>query len=185
MKLKWIILFILFVLPFSLFADPAFYCPQNHGYINIGMTPEQVIAACGQPISKQDSNQPVFQKVPVQQLIFNNEGTETAFYGVWEIQTGSGGARMEVDIVDQQVKGIKLNGNGSNSVSICGGSGIQIGDPVGKVYGLCGSPSLVNNTYINQIVPSTQKPQVWIYQPGQYQPPVTLTFVNGKLQSIN
>ncbi len=185
MNLKWITLFISFVLSFSLFADQSLYCPQNHKYINVGMSQAQVIDACGAPISKQDSNQPVMQRVPVQQLIYNNEGTSTAFYGVWNLNTGSGGARLEIDIVNQQVRGIKLNGNDNNNISICGGRGIQVGDPIGKVYGLCGSPSLVNNTYINQMIPSTQKPEVWIYQPGQYQQSVTLTFVNGKLQSIN
>lgn len=185
MKLKLMTSSILFILPLSLFGDQSLYCPQNHAYINIGMTPDQVIAACGQPLSQQDSNQPVLQKIPVQQLIYNNKGTDTAFYGVWNIPTGSGGAQLEVDVVDKQVRGVKINGSDNNAFSICGGLSIQIGDPVGKVYGSCGSPSIVNNTYVNQIVPSTEKPKIWIYQPGQYQPPVTLTFINGKLQSIN
>ncbi|WP_058535694.1 DUF2845 domain-containing protein [Legionella saoudiensis] len=175
----------LVILPFSLFADDQLYCPQNHAYINVGMTPDEVIAACGQPISQQDSNQPVLRKVPVQQLIYNNKGADTAFYGVWNIPTGNGGAQLEVDIADQKVRSIKLNSSDSNSVSICGGNSIQIGDPVEKVYYSCGSPSLTNNTYINEVVPTAEKPKVWIYQPGQYQPTVTLTFVNGKLQSIN
>lgn len=176
----------LFTLPFSLYADTqSIYCPQNHAYISVGMTPDQVIAACGQPLSQQDSNQPVTQKIPVQQLIYNNQGTSTAFYGVWNVPTGSGGAQLEVNIVDKKVKSIKLNSSDSNAVSICGGNSIQIGDPVEKVYYSCGSPSLTNNTYINEIVPTAQKPQVWLYQPGQYQASVTLTFVNGRLQSIN
>lgn len=185
MTLKLILISISLMLPFCLFGDQSLYCPQNHGYINIGMTPDQVIAACGQPLSQQDSDQPVLQRIPVQQLIYNNKGTDTAFYGVWNIQTGNGGAQLEIDVVNQKVKGIRMNGSGSNAFTICGGTGIEVGDPVGKVYGSCGSPSLVNNTYINQIVPTPQKPKVWIYQPGQYQPSVSLTFVNGKLQSIN
>ncbi|CAM2970301.1 DUF2845 domain-containing protein [Legionella worsleiensis] len=52
----------LFILPFSLLADQSYYCPQNHAYINIGMTADEVIAACGQPVSMQDSNQPLTQK---------------------------------------------------------------------------------------------------------------------------
>ena len=44
----------LVLLPFSLFADPdSLYCPQNHAYISVGMTPDQVIAACGQPADLQ------------------------------------------------------------------------------------------------------------------------------------
>ncbi|PWY57480.1 hypothetical protein DGG96_01835 [Legionella qingyii] len=175
----------LLLLPFSLFADTqSYYCPQNHGYINVGMTPDEVIAACGQPISQQESNQPVMQKIPVQQLIYNNMGTSTAFYGVWNIPTGSGGVQLEIDIVNQKVRSIKMNGSSSNAISVCQGANIQAGDPVQKVYYACGSPSMVNNSFINEIVPTATKPIVWIYQPGEYQPTVSMTFVNGKLQSI-
>lgn len=193
----------LLTLSFNLFAaTQSFYCPQNHGYVNIGMTPDQVISACGQPISQQESNQPVFQKIPMQQLMYNNAGASTAFSGVWQVPgtspAGSGsayynvwnipqpgsGAQLEVDIVNQKVKSIKLNGSDSNAVSICRGTNIQPGDPIQKVYGSCGSPSVVNNTYVNEIVPTAEKPLVWVYQPGEYQSSVTMTFVNGKLQSI-
>jgi hypothetical protein len=185
MKIKSISSLVLLGLPFSLMADQSFYCPQNHAYINVGMTPNEVIAACGQPLSQQDSNQPLMQKIPVQQLIYNNQGAATAFYGVWNVPTGNGGTQLQVDVVNNRIKGIKVNGSDSNAFSICNGANIQVGDQVGKVYGACGSPSVVNNTYINQIVPTAQKPQIWIYQPGQYQPTVSLTFVDGKLQSIN
>lgn len=186
MKLTYNTGLALLILPFSLFADTqSLYCPQNHAYINIGMSPDQVIAACGQPLSQQDSNEPVLQKIPVQQLIYNNQGASTAFYGVWNMATGTAGSRVEINIVDKKVKSIKLNGSDSNAISICGGNSVQTGDPVGKVYYACGAPSLTNNTYINQVVPTAEKPKVWIYQPGQYQPSVTLTFVDGRLQSIN
>ena len=185
MKIKLIPSLVLSFLPFSLLADQSLYCPQNHGYINIGMTTSEVISACGQPLSKQDSNQPILQKIPVQQLIYNNQGTSTAFYGVWNVPTGSGGTALQVDVVNNRIKSIQVNGADSNAFSICNGANIQVGDQIGKVYGSCGSPSVVNNTYINQIVPTANKPQVWIYEPGQYQPPVSLTFVDGKLQSIS
>ncbi|MBI2785056.1 MAG: DUF2845 domain-containing protein [Legionella longbeachae] len=175
----------LLILPLSLFADgQSYYCPQNHAYIQIGMTPDQVIAACGQPVSQQETNQPVLQKVPVQQLIYNNLGTSTAFYGVWNLPTGSGGVQLEIDIVDQKVRAIKLDGANSNAVSVCQGVNIQAGDPAQKVFYSCGNPSMVNNSYINEVVPTTEKPKIWVFQPGQYQSPVTMTFVNGKLLSI-
>lgn len=186
MKLTQSVGLALVILPFSLFADTqSFYCPQNHGYINVGMSMDQVISACGQPLSKQDSNQPLTQKVPVMQLIYNNKGASTAFYGVWNLSTGTSGSQLEINIVDKKVKSIRLNSSDSNAVSICGGNSIQAGDPVEKVYYSCGSPSITNNTYINEVVPTTEKPQVWLYQPGEYQSSVTLTFVDGKLQSIN
>lgn len=164
----------------------SYYCPQNHGYINIGMEPQQVVAACGEPLSRQDSNQAVVQKVPVKQLMYNNMGSSKVFYGVWSIPTGTNsGAQLEVNIVDNKVKSVNVNGSSTNAFSLCNGTNIQIGDSVSKVYGSCGNPSVVNNTFINQPVQSNQKPQIWIYQPGQYQSPITLTFINGKLQSID
>lgn len=163
----------------------SYYCPQNHGYINLGMSQEQVMAACGEPMSRQQANQPVMQKVPVQQLIYNNQGSQKVFYGVWAIPTGySTGATLEVDIVDNKVKSVRVNGSNTNAFSICGGTGIEVGDPSSKVYGSCGSPTMTNNTYINQPIQSHARPEVWIYQPGEYQSPISLTFVNGKLQSI-
>ncbi|KGP63388.1 hypothetical protein EP47_02235 [Legionella norrlandica] len=187
----------LLLVPFSLMGDQSLYCPQNHAYINVGMSMDQVIAACGEPLSKQDSNQPLLQKIPVQQLIYNNLGstdglysgslnvpTGTAFYGVWNIPTGSSGIQLEVDILNNKVQALKVNGGDTNAFSLCGDTSIQVGDPASKVYGACGSPNLVNNTYINQPVPTATKPQIWVYQPGPYQPAFSLTFVDGKLQSI-
>lgn len=149
------------------------------------MTTDQVISACGNPISQNTSNQPVYQQIPVQQLIFSNKGGRTSFYGVWNLNTGVSGTNLQVDIVDNKVKAINLNGSNDNAFSICNGVNIQVGDPVGKVYGACGTPSVTNNTYTKVPIPSQQKPLIWVYQPNPYESSVTLTFVNGKLQSIN
>lgn len=163
----------------------SYYCPQNHGYINLGMTADQVINACGQPLSREESNRPIMQKVQMQQLYYNNMGSEKVFYGVWAINTGyNGGAQLQVDVVDNKVRSVNINGSGTNAFSICGGTSIQAGDPVSRVYGACGNPSAVNNTFINQPLQSNYKTQIWLYQPDPYQSPITLTFVNGKLQSI-
>ena len=185
MKSQWIPGLLLSLLPLSCMAEESYFCPQNHAYIKIGMSTDEVMAACGKPLSSQESNQPIFKKIPVQQLIYNNQGTETAFYGTWNVPTGSGGTTLEVDVVNNRVGAVRVNGADSNAFSICKGADIQVGDQVGKVYGSCGSPSVINNTFIRQEVPTPEKPQVWVYQPDQYQPTITLTFVNGKLQSIN
>lgn len=176
---------LLLILPLGLFASNSYYCPQNSQYIHVGMTQDQVISACGQPVGRQESNQSATQKVEEQQLIYNNVGTSTGFYGVWNIPTGNGGALLQINVINQKVNSVSINGSSSNSFSICGGTSIDTGDPVGKVYSACGNPSSVNNTYIRVPIPNATKPVVWFYQPGEYQPPISLTFVNGKLQSIN
>ncbi len=171
---------------FGAIAAQSFYCPQHAGYIKVGMSQTQVLAACGEPLSKQESNQPATERVAVQQLLYNNEGSQTAFYGVWSLPVGTnGGAQLEIDVINNKVSAIRINGSDSNAFSICGGASIETGDSVGAVYSACGNPALVNHTFINQPIQSNQKPVKWIYQPGQYQSPITLTFVNEQLQSID
>ena len=192
MKSKILITLGFSLLPWSLAIGDPLYCPQHSGYVNVGMTQAQVISACGQPISKQPSNKPVTTKVPVQQLIYTTlntgsiyPGLNSAYYDQWSLPSGSTGISLEVDAINQKVSAVRINGSSANASSLCQGASIQIGDDVSKVYNACGSPSMVNNNYINQTVPSNTRPEVWIYQVDQYQSPISLTFVDGKLQSID
>ncbi len=168
------------------------YCPQNSGYITIGMTQSEVLAACGEPLTKQQSNAPVTQKVPMKQFIYNTlntgsvyPGLNPTYYDYWSLPSGAYGISLEVDIINDKVSAVRINGSGTNAMSICGGTNVQIGDNANKVIMACGSPSMVNNSFINQTVPSNTKPELWIYQIDQYQSPSSLTFINGKLQSID
>ena len=156
------------------------------------MTQDEVIGACGQPLSKQAPNTPVTQKVPVQQLIYKSlntgsvyPGLNAAFYHQWSLPSGTSGISLVIQAINGKVSGVSINGQSTNAVSICHGVSIEGGDDINKVYSACGSPSMVNNTYINQTLPPSTNPEVWIYQLNQYQAPISLTFVNGKLQSIN
>lgn len=187
-RLTWAVA--LTLLPLVTIAQSV-YCPENQGYISIGMTEDQVIAACGQPLSKQDSNTPATQKIAVKQLIYNtiNQGSIypglNNIYDQWSLTNGPAGVTLEVDIVNNKVNAVRINGSNSNAMSVCQGINVQVGDSENAVYEACGSPGIINNTFINQPVPSRQKPQIWVYQVNQYQTPMSLTFVNGQLQSIN
>lgn len=187
---KSLLLLMMFTLSFALEAAESMYCPERHGYINLGMTADQVIAACGEPTTKQQSSNSAVQRVPVTQLIYttlNRGGTFQGYdsvYQMWSLPSGSTGTSVQVDIIDDKITGIKINGASNNAMSICGGVGLQIGDNTNAVYSACGSPTLVNHTYINKPIPAAAKPEVWTYQINQYQPPFSLTFVNGTLQSI-
>ncbi len=192
MKLKVLAALSVTIFPLTTAIAQSVYCPQHSMYIDIGMTEEQVLTACGEPLSKEQSKTPVMQKVPVQQLIYTTlnqggvyPGLNSAFYNQWSLPSGSTGVSLQVDIVNEKVKGVKINGSSTNAMSVCGGQSVQVGDDANKVYTACGSPSMVNNTYINVPIMSNSKPSVWIYQFSQYQSPMTLTFVDGKLQSMN
>ena len=185
----------LFALSFALFpltaiATDSVYCPQKQGYISIGMSDDQVLRACGQPMSKQVSDVKVAEKIPVTQLIYTtlNQGAVysglTSYYNMWSLPSGSGGTTLNVSVIDNKITSVSINGSSTNGMSICGGTSIQVGDDVNSVYSACGSPSLVNETYINKPISKNQHPEIWIYQLNQYQSPISLTFVDGKLQSI-
>ena len=162
------------------------YCPNKSGYIQVGMSADQVLAACGNPTSHTEMNTQAMQNLPIKQILFNNQGSSSAFYGVWNLSTSSTGtASLEVDIVNNAVYALKLNGSTINSTSLCQGQTINVQDPEVKVYNLCGTPSSINNTFITVPVPSQTKPQQWFYQSSPYQPSLRLLIVDGKLISIN
>jgi hypothetical protein len=191
MKSQGLVAIGLMLLSLAATADQSIYCPQKQGYITLGMTPDQVISACGQPIMKRDSNTQVFEKIPVTQIIYTTLNQGAVYPGLnnlyqrWSLPSGSTGTSLRIDVMNQKVVGININGSATNAVSICGGVSIQSGDTMNKVLATCGSPSMVNQTYINQPIPKSQKPEIWVYQVDQYQAPFSLTFFNGKLQSIN
>ncbi len=172
-------------------AAQSFYCPQKHAYINVGMTMGEVTSACGDPAYKRRTNNPVVQKIPVTQLMYTtlNPGSVypgwTTVYNQWSLPSGSTGTSVQVDIINNKITGIKINGSNTNAMTICSGVPVQIGDDSNSVYSACGTPSMVNQSYINKSVPESSQPEVWVYQLDQYQAPISLTFVNGALQSID
>ncbi len=172
----------------------ALFCPAQFKNIAPGMTEAEVLAACGAPLSKQQSTLPVQRKVPITQLYYNNQGAPGAvvppvtqnsiYYGLYANPTDIRGNMLQVDIVDNKVYGIAMDGTSQNAFSICNGNMVQIGDPAGKVYGACGSPLLTNKTFILENIIDVPRPQIWIYQFSEFGSPARLTFVDGKLQSI-
>lgn len=182
----------------STHAVNSLYCAQKSGYISLGMTVDQVIQACGLPQHRHESTTNAVRRLHVEQLMYVAAGAPTAFYGPWSLpgsnttmgrpqsfNSSSGGADLQVDVTNNTVISIKLNGGSTRAFSLCGGRHIEVGSPAGLVYAACGNPATSNHTYIDVPIPSTQKPQIWIYQSNAYQTADRLTFVNGKLQSIN
>lgn len=173
-------------------ADDSYYCAKNHAYINVGMTQDQVLASCGSPSSVKDSQGSVVQQIPMTQLIYTDINKGAVFfypgidrvYSLFSLPSGSTGNNITVDIINDQISAIKINGVNSNALSMCKQGSVQIGDSTSAIYNACGAPDNINQTYINRSVPSQQKPQVWVYESQNYQQGFTLTFINGILQSI-
>jgi hypothetical protein len=173
-------------------ADDSFYCPQNHAYIEVGMSRAQVLAACGEPTSRKTGANTVIQQIPVVQLIYKtlNSGPVDFYPGIdpiykqWSLPSGSQGISLQVDTINNKVSKISINQEPTNGVNLCSGGVFQIGSDISDVIAACGSPDAVNNTYINQSVPKEEQPENWSYDNLPYQNGVTLTFINDALQSI-
>lgn len=180
-----------------IYADNGVYCPQKAGFVRVGMTQEQVLSMCGEPRVRQKSNQLAIKRVEVQQLFFEHHGGPNAFNGVWQIPGGypmnggqdtfssnSGGQTLEIDVIDNKVAAIKLNGGSLNSLSTCDAP-LNVGDDVSEALYACGNPTKENDTYVNMPIPSKKQPELWIYQSDQYHPVIRMMVVDGRVASIN
>ncbi|MDF1678435.1 MAG: DUF2845 domain-containing protein [Legionellaceae bacterium] len=167
-----------------------FYCPQNHGYVRIGMTEQEVLRNCGQPTSKEKSKQAAVEQVPVTQLIYSTLNPDPVYrgyeliYNTWSLPIGSYGNNLEVNIIDNKISSIRLNGSDTNASSVCNNRSFAVGDLADKVFSACGSPSMTNKTFINRSVKSKEKPVTWTYYIDQYQPTFKLIFIDGRLRAI-
>ncbi|MFY7697240.1 MAG: DUF2845 domain-containing protein [Legionella sp.] len=182
----------LFMLAFPAYLlGQTVYCPQKNNYISTGMSEAQVLTACGQPTTKQEAGSSISEKIPTKQLLYTNMNQVNVRVGPiniqnqWSLNGGSSGINLQVDIVNNKISTILLNGSNTNAATICGGIPLAVGMDENQVYNACGSPTIVNNSYVEQTIPSAKKPQVWLYQVDQFQPGMRLTFIDGTLQSIN
>lgn len=189
--LKYVITLASVALTSLVYSADSFYCPQNSGYINVGMNQQEVRASCGEPTTLQSGANTVTQQIPVTQLVYStiNAGPVDYYQGIapiysmWSLPSGSQGINLQINLVNNRVSSITLNQEQTNAVSACSGGTFQIGDDIEAVMNACGSPNVVNDTYITQEVPKDSRPEKWVYDLTD-QPSITLTFVNGILQSI-
>lgn len=172
-------------------ADQApFYCPQNHGYVRIGMTQAEVLRACGKPTAVEKSKKTAVEQVQVTQLIYTTLNPAPVYrgyeliYNTWSLPIGSQGSSLEIDIIDNKVSSIRFNGADTNASSVCGNHQFAVGDLANKVYSACGSPSLTNRTFINRPIKNKSKPEIWTYYIDRYNPSFKLIFIDGTLTAI-
>lgn len=175
-------------------SEETLYCPAHQGYIKTGMTQDEVVAACGKPVSTDSANVPVMQRVPMTQLTYQSVNTVNTvqghvdLYNLWSLPVAGKSTipgTIAFDVINDHISAIHVNGSDTNVQSLCGGVYVQIGQPVSVAYQNCGNPTMVNQTFVTQQVPSNDDPVVWVYQFDKYQAPLSLTFIKGKLQSIH
>lgn len=164
------------------------YCPGGGGYIKVGMTQSQVIAACGQPSYKSKPTLvPNTRNVKVQQLIYDI-GAGTAGRGNFQFEISPGGKTINlmVSIVANKVKSISLNNSTVNGATICPNGPFKVGDNVQQVLNACGQP-ISQNTSFEPIPQGTEavKQEQWTIKTSDYGNTYKLTFKNGILESIS
>lgn len=193
----------LFCLP-SIAMD-GFYCAQKHAFIHIGMTIDEVLQSCGMPQMRQEGGN-IVRNQPVTRLSFNNMYKGPVYYWdlnkvyqIFSIPSSANNSTVTIDIVDNKVKNIFLNGNSVQGTTACqypgstqfggnssysNGSTIAVGDSYEQILSSCGSPDYTDQTFTQVPVPKSDKPELWIYKLDQYNPSYHLIFTNGILRDI-
>lgn len=158
-------------------VSSAFFCPTNFNQIYYGQTPDQVMQQCGKPDVQQNSVEkpegPQQWEYLIPQTVTNRA-----------LQSVQGTVKTEIIFdANGQAVNISVNGIGVGATTICG-TQIQLGDTREAVKKACGQPSFVNKQNGNSAAlgspPPAKKITLFIYKTN---PPLTLKFVNGVLES--
>ena len=154
----------------------AFFCPTNFNQIDFGYTIDQVTQQCGPP-AKQDSRKldaagPQEWSYYIPQAV--SDVAMQSMQGTLKTQFTFDSSGTAINI--------SVNGIGVGSTTICSNTLIQLGDKMDRIKSLCGDPSFINKQEpSNSGTPAVQTEITeFIYTSN---PPVKLTFENGKLKS--
>lgn len=173
--MQWIIPLVTMLFPAGAFA---FFCPNNFKQIDLNYTTDQVIEQCGKP-DKQTTTT-VAPEGPQEWSYYIPQTVSTT--GLTPTQ---GTLKTQVTF-DNQGKAINIsvNGIGVGATTICGNKQIQLGDTRDAIKKVCGEPSFINNQNANPKAlgapGALNQVTEFIYNTN---PPVTLHFVNGRLES--
>jgi hypothetical protein len=148
----------------------AMFCPSGFNELDMGSSPDQVIKSCGPPDTKKTVKAPP------------EEPQEWNFY-VKPDPTQSGTLKMSIAFdANQKVINISVNGTSVITTPICGNN-VSAGDTTETVKTACGKPAFINKSQPDTGTSTEEKPEIetttFVYNTS---PPVTLTFVDGKLK---
>ena len=162
------------------------YCATKGGFIQLGMSMEQVIQACGEPINKSKILVPNMRKIKVIQLIYRISSMAGRDSYKYEFNPGGSTTfNLMITIVADKVSNISYNNANTNGASVCQNGPIAIGYTLAQVRQSCGDPDGINHSFQN--IPQGNAPvkqETWSFKDGQYGKSFTLTFKNGILESI-
>jgi hypothetical protein len=163
----------------ALFCTPA---SGTNGWIEEGMTQDDVIAACGQPDQQtQDENSGkqlqttqywTYQKQTVQDMSEGNAVNMTISPTI-----------LVVEIRNNKITRLALNGNFVSSANCPEGGLLNVGEDDDVIVSRCGSATQVS--YQNETVDSSAPPNIiWTYQSANGAAPLQIQFQNGVVSQI-
>ena len=156
-------------------AQAPFLCANTYRYIQVGMTLDQVRAACGEPTSASEKRGSDIQQEDVEEWVYNLDYP----------RLGEGPRQMlQLVIQDGKVASMSMAGSAWTSNQGCRGNPIKIGDNAANIQSLCGAPTFINRGKQN-VNRGVIKYTTWTYDFGPYKPKATLVFKSGILSSIN
>lgn len=145
----------------------AMFCPNSFNQIELGNNLDTIKQQCGAPDSEKKSTEE--PSVP-QEWDY--------FLQVSPPQTGT--LKMSISFVEDKVVNMSVNGIGVSSTAICKGNAIGLKSTMEEITKRCGKPAFVQKADATSDIPPTLV-NVWTYNSV---PPVTMTFKNGKLTSV-
>ncbi len=142
----------------------------TNGWINQGMSPEDIIAACGQPdsiVEIEDSNNKLDS---TQYWSYQAQSLKLTPQSSWPAPTPYNSTKVNtttdtfvVEINNNVVSSLAMNGNLVSSGSCPGGGFVRVGDTLNRVMSSCGTATQVSHQYgkdTSALPPVTQ----WNYQ---------------------
>ena len=160
----------------------ALMCPGGESFsqYDYGMSPEQVIQACGKPASQKESTKPM--DTTAQEWSYS---IPQAVYMGGSQQTANGKLITNVRFDKNGLaESITVNGIGVGQTTICGGNSIQIGATKDAVKKACGESTFIVNPAPDANTPKLPdiKLMEFTYTSGGRN--VILTFENGRLTDV-
>lgn len=159
----------------------AFFCPTNFNQISVGNTMDTVIATCGKP-DKQETKEVKVE--PPQEWSYYTPQQPQIIFGK------PNASNVKTDITFNaagNAVNITVNNMSAVSTTVCGRT-INVGDSREMVESACGKPSFINKQdqeatpgQLSDALGRPVPPAIVTTFTYNSNPPVTLTFENGKL----
>lgn len=170
-------------LTFAMFCNT----PQGtNGWIQEGASPQDVIAACGQPDSQTQIDQSNKTLNTTQYWNYQQQAVQLMPKTSGPLQPIGMSASSNVLVVEingNTIKSLASNGQFSSSARCPNGSVVRVGDTMNTLIARCGNATQTTYQYNTD---TTEQPPItaWTYQ-SQSGQPIQIRFQNGVVSGIN